>query len=298
MKNLPINMKKAFLILTCMLIVLATDAQTIHWIIFADTQDPNNGSEVRNSMNVYATQFIDRMNDAIIAKGYLPRQKTYSGSDFTEAKCKNVIKNLSCGKDDIVVFYYLGHGGRAQMGKDEMASYNQKYPWPDLAFNKANTNESINGLTLNAIHNSLKQKGARLTVTIGMCCNAHSSQYKKHGMSTQSRRYKIVSKKFAKKVGQQLFLKSKGDVLVASAQPGQFSYGGSYGGQEVDCFTAALCETTDSYANNDRGENVTWSSFLNEVSSKCTALARIEGQKFGEDWVQRPKKQVNVTLTR
>ena len=298
MKNLPINMKKAFLILTCMLIVLATNAQTIHWIIFADTQDPNNGSEVRNSINVYTTQFIDRMNDAIIAKGYLPRQKTYSGSDFTEAKCKNAIKNLSCGKDDIVVFYYLGHGGRAQMGKDEMASYNQKYPWPDLAFNKANTNESIKGLTLNAIHNSLKQKGARLTVTIGMCCNAHSSQYKKHGTSTQSKRYKIVSKKFAKKVGQQLFLKSKGDVLIASAQPGQFSYGGSYGGQDVDCFTAALCETTDSYANNDRGENVTWNSFLNEVSSKCTTLARIEGQKYGEDWVQKPKKQVTVTLTR
>ena len=291
-------MKKAFLILACMLLVFAADAQTIHWIIFADTQDPNNGSEVRNSMNVYTTQFIDRMNDAIIAKGYLPRQKTYSGSDFTEAKCKNVIKNLSCSKDDIVVFYYLGHGGRAQMGKDEMASYNQKYPWPDLAFNKAGTNESINGLTLNAIHNDLKQKGARLTVTIGMCCNAHSSQYKKHGMSTQSRRYKIVSKKFAKKVGQQLFLKSKGDVLVASAQPGQFSYGGSYGGQDVDCFTAALCEITDSYANNERGENVTWNSFLNEVSSKCTALARIEGQRFGEDWTQRPKKKVNTTTNK
>ena len=279
-----------------MLIVFAANAQTIHWIIFADTQDPNNGSEVRNSIKVYATQFIDRMNDAIIAKGYVPRQKTYSGSDFTEAKCKSVIRNLSCGKDDIIVFYYLGHGGRAQIGKVEMASYNQKYPWPDLAFDKANTNESIDGLTLNAIHSILKQKGARLTVTIGMCCNAHSSQYKKHGMTTQSKRYKIVSKKFAKKVGQQLFLKSRGDVLVASAQPGQFSYGGSYGGNDVDCFTAALCETTDSYANNDIGENVTWNSFLNEVSSKCSTLARIEGQKFGEDWVQKPKKLVNVTL--
>ena len=287
-------MKKVFLLLTCMFIVFAADAQTIHWIIFADTQDPNNGSEVRNSMSVYTSQFIDRMNDAIIAKGYLPRQKTYSGSDFTEAKCKQVIRNLSCGKDDIVVFYYLGHGGRAQIGKEEMASYNQKYPWPDLAFNKANTNESFSGLTLNAIHNSLKQKGARLTVTIGMCCNAYSSQYKKHGTSTQSKRYKIVSKRFAKKVGQQLFLKSKGDVLVASAQPGQFSYGGSYGGQEVDCFTAALCEITDGYANTERGENVTWSSFLNEVSSKCTALARTEGQKFGEKWIQRPKIKVNV----
>ena len=296
MKNLLIDMKRTFLILTCMLLVLAADAQTIHWIIFADTQDPNNGSEVRNSMNVYKSQFIDRMNDAIIAKGYTPYQKIYSGIEFTENKCKEVIRNLSCGKEDIIVFYYFGHGGRAQMGKEEKASYNQKYPWPDLAFNKANTNVSINGLTLNVIHNSLKQKGARLTVTIGMCCNAHSSQYKKHGMSTQSRRYKIVSKKFAKKVGQQLFLKSKGDVLVASAQPGQFSYGGTYGGQDVDCFTAALCETTDSYANNDRGENVTWNSFLNEVFSKCTALARIEGQKFGEDWVQRPKKQTNVTL--
>ena len=184
------------------------------------------------------------------------------------------------------------------MGKEEAASYNNKYPWPDLAFDKANTNESINGLTLNSIHSSLKQKGARLTITIGMCCNAHSSQYKKHGISTQSRRYKIVSKKFAKKVGQQLFLKSRGDVLVASAQPGQFSYGGSYGGQDVDCFTAALCETVDSYANNDSGEKVTWSSFLNEVSSKCTALAKIEGQKFGEVWNQKPKKQVNATLTK
>lgn len=295
MKNLLTDMKKVLLILTYMFIVFAADAQTIHWIIFADTQDPNNGGEVRNSISVYTSQFVDRMNDAIIAKGYLPRQKTYSGSDFTEAKCKNVIRNLSCGKDDIVVFYYLGHGGRAQIGKEEIASYNQKYPWPDLAFNKANTNESINGLTLNAIHSSLKQKGARLTVTIGMCCNAHSSQYKKHGTSTQSKRYKIVSKRFAKKVGQQLFLKAKGDVLIASAQPGQFSYGGSYGGQDVDCFTAALCEITDNYANNDRGENATWNSFLNEVSSRCTTLARVEGQKYGENWVQRPKKQVNTT---
>lgn len=161
-------MKKVFLIIICVLSAFAANAQTIHWIIFADTQDPNNGSEVRNSISAYTSQFIDRMNDAIIAKGYLPRQKTYSGSSFTEAKCKEVIRNLSCGKDDIIVFYYLGHGGRAQMGKEEAASYNHRYPWPDLAFNKANTNESINGLTLNAIHNSLKQKGARLTVTIGM----------------------------------------------------------------------------------------------------------------------------------
>ena len=291
-------MKKMFIIIVCVLSVFAANAQTIHWIIFADTQDPNNGTEVRNSINVYTSQFIDRMNDAIIAKGYLPRQKTYSGSNFTEVKCKEVIRNLSCGEDDIIVFYYLGHGGRAQMGKAEIDSYNQKYPWPDLAFDKAGTNESINGLTLKAIHSSLKQKGARLTVTIGMCCNAHSTQYKKHGTSTQSKRYKIVSKRFAKKVGQQLFLKSRGDVLVASAQPGQLSYGGTYGGQDVDCFTAALCETTDSYANNDRGENVTWNSFLNEVFSKCTALAKIEGQKFGEDWVQKPKKQVNVALTK
>lgn len=278
--------------MACILIVFAADAQTIHWIIFADTQDPNNGSEVRNSVNVYTTQFIDRMNDAIITKGYLPRQRTYSGSNFTEAKCKDVIRSLSCGKDDIVVFYYLGHGGRAQMVKEDRTSYNQKYPWPDLAFEKANTNESISGLTLNAIHSSLKQKGARLTVTIGMCCNAHSSQYKKHGTTTQSRRYKIVSKKFAKKVGQQLFLRSKGDVLVTSAQPGQISYGGSYNGQDVDCFTAALCETVDGYANNDVGEKATWNSFLGEVSARCTALAKEQGES------QTPKKRVNVTLSK
>lgn len=296
MTNLQNSMKKSCLIVVLLMTMLSVNAQNIHWIIFGDTQDPNNANEVRNSISAFTSQFIDRINDGIIPKGYVPHQKTYTGIEFTEARCREVIRNLSCGPEDIIVFYYLGHGGRAQLGNEDKEAYNQKYPWPDLAFEKGNSNQVIAGLTLNSIHSRLKQKGARLTVTIGMCCNAHSSQYKRHGTTSQSRRYKIVSKKFAKKVAQQLFLKSKGDVLVTSAQPGQFSYGGTYGGNDVDCFTAALCETVDNYANNNRGENATWNSFLSEVSAKCTSLAKNEGLKDGETWVQKPKRRVKVII--
>lgn len=291
MKNSLNEMKKTWFVLLFLLLPTMVSAQKIHWIIFGDTQDPNNGSEVRNSISAFTSQFIDRINDAIMPKGYVPQRRVFTGPEFTEGKCNDVIRKLSCGKDDIIVFYYLGHGGRAQLDNEEQQGvYNQKYPWPDLAFDKANTNQTIQGQTLNGIHRTLKQKGARLTVTMGMCCNKRSSQYKRHGTSTQSRRYKIVSKKFAKKVGQQLFLKSRGDVLISSAQPNEISYGGSYNGQDVDHFTSAICQTMDRYANNDIGENVTWNSFLNEVSSKCTSMANMQGEK------QHPKKQVNTTL--
>lgn len=293
MRNLRSDMKKSWIVLILFLLPIMTNAQKIHWIIFGDTQDPNNGSEVRNSINAFTSQFIDRINDAIIPKGYMPQRRVFSGPEFTEDKCNDVIRKLSCGKGDIIVFYYLGHGGRAQMDNEEQQGiYNKKYPWPDLAFDKANTNQTIQGQTLNNIHRALKQKGARLTVTMGMCCNKRSSQYRKHGTSTQSRRYKIVSKKFAKKVGQQLFLKSKGDVLISSAQPGEISYGGEYNGLDVDHFTSAICQTMDRYADNNIGENVTWNSFLSEVSSKCTAMANMQGEK------QHPKKQVNTILTK
>lgn len=282
-------------ILVCLLVIAATSvrAQTINWIIFADTHDKHNGTEVKSSMHAFSSQFIDRINDAIIPEGYLPKVRTYSGSEFTEARCVQIINNLTCGKDDIIVFYYLGHGGRAQLG-EKGAEYEKKYPWPDLVFDKSETHETINGQTLDMIHNKLKNKGARLTVTLGMCCNIQSSKFARHDrVSPHASKYKIVSKKFAKKVGKALFLRHKGDVLVASAQPNQFSYGCcSYGDQEIDCFTAAICMVTDRYADNELGDDVTWSSFLNQVSNKCSALAKSNNDKY----IQTPKVQVHTTV--
>lgn len=278
--------RRVILSLICSVFCFPIFAQTIHWIIFADTQDSSNGTEIQNSVSSLTTQFIDRMNDAIIPKGYSPKQRIYSGSGFTESNCNQVIKNLSCSQEDVIVFYYLGHGGRAEVGNDASA-YARTHPWPDLQFESANMSKQKEFLSLQSIHNKLKQKKARFTLTIGMCCNKELSQYKKHGASYQSSKYKLVSKRFAKKIGQRLFLRYKGDVLVASAQPGQFSYGGTYNGKDVDCFTAALCEILDTYANNDTGDNVTWDSFLNEVFARCTDNARMDGE-------QKPKKIVNV----
>lgn len=291
---------KIFIGVLFLIVSSLSNAQTIHWITFADTQDIDNGDEVTNSVDAFTSQFVDRINDAIIPKGYFQRQKTYSGSSFTKSKCLSVIRNLSVSNSDIIVFYYLGHGGRYQQSTaNKQTAYNYKYPWPDLMFEVEEGDPIHAPLTLNQIHKLLKQKGARLTVTIGMCCNEENSQYKtEHGRESYSRRYKIVSKKFAKKFGQQLFLKYKGDIIIASSHPGQISYGGAeYGGCDVDCFTTALCETVDRYANNGQGINVTWNSFLNEVSSRCEVLAKNACMKSGRHYKgQTPKKEVNATL--
>lgn len=287
-------MRSRFFVLLVFAFWVATAfSQTIHWIIFADTRDADVGEEVSNSLEVLNTQFIDRINDALGVKGYFPKQRVYTGTRFTENNCNQVVNSLSCGSDDVIVFYYLGHGGRAEVGKAEAAVYEENHPWPDLQFNDDGVNKQF--VSLRSFHDRLKKKGARLTVTIGMCCNHYSSNYKKHDLSMQSRRYKIVSKKFAKKFGQKLFLKYKGDVMIASASASEFSYGGyNYGGADVDCFTAALCQTIDGYANNDLVDNVTWQSFLNDVSAKCTANAK-STQGPGEARRQTPRRAINVT---
>lgn len=118
MRNLQSEMEKTritFIVLVLLLLPIITNAQKIHWIIFGDTQDPDNGSEVRNSISAFTSQFIDRINDAIMPKGYVPQRRVFTGPEFTEGKCNDVIRKLSCGKDDIIVFYYLGHGGCADI---------------------------------------------------------------------------------------------------------------------------------------------------------------------------------------
>lgn len=273
---------------------ISLPAQTIHWIIFADTQSYDIGDEVKNSVSALTTQFIDRINDAIAPKGYYsPTPKVYRGSDFTEGNCNRAIQNLKCGNEDIIVFYYLGHGGRAEMNRvAEAEAYKNSHPWPDLQFDH-NGGSQKEFLSLSSVHRKLKQKGARLTLTIGMCCNSTNSKYKKHGMSSQSRKYKLVGKKFAKKIGQKLFLKYKGDIMVASAKPGQESQGGTYNGRDVDSFTSALCSTLDRYANNDTGENVTWSSFLSEVATRCNKNAMAYNNK-----AQTPKILNHAVLSK
>ena len=270
---------KVPLIILLLFVCTFVHSQTIHWIIFGDTKDNQNGGEVESSLSLLNPKFIDRVDDAMQAKGYFSKRSFYTGSRFSEQNCKDLIGSLSCDKNDIVVFYYLGHGARALIAKDQRKSYTQSHPWPDLNFKNGNIQKEY--LSLEAVHNELKKKGARLTITIGMCCNEERSTHRKHSgpvMGMQAKRYKIVSKSFAKRI-QKWFLRNKGDVIVSAASPDEMANGGwEYDSVSVDCFTGAFCETIDGYAQSESTTDITWYNFFKKVADRCKANAKELGE--------------------
>lgn len=89
--------------------------------------------------------------------------KTYP---FDSAYCTDSLNALLSGiivnKEDIVVFYYTGHGFMYQ---------NQVSAYPHLAFGPV-VNQGISYPGLEAIHHVLVVKKGRLTITLGYLCSS------------------------------------------------------------------------------------------------------------------------------
>ncbi|MCC8114346.1 MAG: hypothetical protein LIP03_10235 [Bacteroidales bacterium] len=162
-------MRRWFVLLLFVAVLTGTAvSETIHWIVFADTTDAMLGADNVNGKTALYNRFIKKVNAALDQKGYGAKIYEYSGTKMTAEQCNAMVKNLNCGSNDIVVFYYIGHGGRAD-------KYSNDSPWPNMEFQ----GEGAKYMALIDVHNQLKTKNPRLLVTLGMCCNVAKPSHKK-----------------------------------------------------------------------------------------------------------------------
>ena len=256
---------------TCFVIL---PAQTIHWITFIDTTDKYVGEVDKKGRTLLYEKFINVVNEALGYKGYKSKIYDFYGYETNPQNCKDIVDNFTCGKKDIVMFYYIGHGARP-VGNYE---FNRKNPWPQMMMAQHDPDKTI---PMHWVHEKLKSKGARLTVTIGMCCNS-ATPFLKHKKEPEfmSKKNRTISKSFAKRI-QKWFLNSNGDVEVTSASPLQTS--ATYVFLEwgnVDLFTGviALLMSDFRYTEND----ITWYDFLYKVKSCCDEFSRYEQTPYYE----------------
>lgn len=262
-------MKRYLFFVLAMLFLSTAKAQVIHWITFIDTtdkwidaqgRDRGVGEMDKNGRRILYSRFINVVNAALAEKGYMADKQDYWDTSTSPENCKKAVQNLSVGADDIVVFYYIGHGGRPE-GEDPDA-----HPYPQMCLAQHSQERFI---PLTWVHEMLKSKGARLTVTIGMCCNSESIGMTSKSMPTFGVNYGNAYVRGSEVAAiQNLFLQYKGDLLATSASPKETSAGWEIRGLgPIDIYTAALVVWFEESAGNGA---LQWEPFFNGIASIVT----------------------------
>ncbi|MCH5224979.1 MAG: caspase family protein [Muribaculaceae bacterium] len=244
-------MKRYLLSIIIAILPVLASAQTIHWLTFIDTEDKNVGQMDVNGREILYNHFVNVVNSALAEKGIKSNIQDIYGTDLTPEKCKEIVSNLKCGPNDIVIFYYIGHGTHGTEGGDK---------WP-MMFMGANYVDTL--IPLAWVHDQLKSKGAKLTATIGMCCNVYQGISRRDAPSFKVNYGNISISDTEKEAIQRMFLENKGDILITSASPGQSSYGDMTPLGPVDFFTFSLVTLFEDSAYEG---NLNWSPLIKDVS--------------------------------
>lgn len=267
-------MKKILVVICISLCTLAVEAQTIHWMTFIDTTDPNVGAIDVCGRQMLYRYFIDEVNAALAQKGYKFHIQDFYGEDVSPEYCKKAVESLEIyNSDDIIVFYYIGHGARPATDIDYMDSH----PFPQICLAQ---HEERKFIPLEWIDEQLSSKGARLSVTIGMCCNNIVSNVcvKEEPIFAPNYGMTYMSDNKTEKI-QELFLDTKGHIIATSASPSQTSGCFQIDGM-IPCpdfiarmnpwwfrdrYSFAICSFFQTQLDEYRGK-LTWDSFLSNIS--------------------------------
>ncbi len=267
-------MKRLILFASFVLAFIACKAQTIHWLTFIDTTTPGIDQPDIVGRKVLYTHFVNEVNAALAPKGYTADVQDFYGNRTSPENCKAAVQGLRISNpDDIIVFYYIGHGGRPNTNTD----YIKQHPFPQMLLAQ-DRNEKL--IPLEWVHNELSGKGARLSVTIGMCCNGfdRNMSVKEGPLFTPNYGASYMSSTKLNRI-QELFLNQKGSVIATSASPGQYSstYPTCYG--NIDIYTAVICFIFDQILDDFNG-TLTWNNFMEEVSNEVDEIRGGEQTPF------------------
>jgi hypothetical protein len=235
--------------LLALLICSSANAQKpqFHALIFSCTNDSNIGE----SCAVDNDNVIMELTTIASAIGYQFDLKNYVDNDCNPQKVNETIRNLIIGPNDIVFFYYTGHGGRYDTDDSD---------YPRMCLNQMN---AANWIPVDEVDQKLSQKNPLLRVVIADCCNSVSAFMPKGFGGTQrgSTTVTVTPEINYRK----LFLNVKGNILAAACKRNETAVGFEEdGGAFTTILLACMQAAVDGKINCD------WKTIFNVSSDVVT----------------------------
>ncbi len=221
----------------------------MHLLTVANTEDKLIGNSSQKDLLTITATFT-RLAEQL---GIKVVRNSISGPAYSISAVENAIKALNPGSDDIVVFYYSGHGYRRP---EEVSRF------PNMVLSNHYTMASLSNFSLNVqeVYNTIVRKGARLNIIMSDCCNEKIAAEPTRGNEILSTRSALVPISFNNCMS--LFFSPQPiSILVTAADIGQLASGNPNIGGFFSWHFKTSLETHTSRLRS----NVTWLQLLNEA---------------------------------
>lgn len=240
------NLVRSFALITMAvwLVSSSLEAAVLHAIIVCDTTADNIGSSVEADLRKIHLEVsrIAANTDLTL------NEKKFSSREVNE-NVLNYIESQTFSSDDVVFFFFSGHGYRTDSKQGNI--------WPYLFFTPIGK-----GVDFSTISQSLAQKQPHLMIAIADCCNnvipeffAPPTLKKKHLALALTNNLLVQNYR-------ELFLNHSGSIIISSSKPGELSWGTRSGG----IFTLAFFESMDKEIHGS--QQADWQVILSNASLK------------------------------
>lgn len=179
-----------------------------HAILFADTNDANIGKTTELDLSRVSSMLIETQSSL---QGEMEfKYYIYPGKYCSPENLRRVLNGINVSSQDVVFFYYSGHGTRSMNDKSD-------YPQMCLGLGTSRQSEMV---SVEGFDMEIAKKKPRLRFTISDCCNSIGENISpkleiSKGASVVSNQAKANYKK--------LFLEKFGNVIVTSSRKGETS---------------------------------------------------------------------------
>jgi len=217
------TVKLALTLIFCAVATFGLEAATLHTILVADTTDVSIGDSTAMDLYKMRRQF-DKVSKYTEMEQNLI---TISGDEVRPDKVLEAIDAVKFEEDDVVIFYYSGHGYRTESKEGN--------PWPNLYFSIEDK-----GIDLAHVRDVLEEKNPCFLIVMADVCNSFVpddfAPPLMHRFWITGASEDIIAANY-----RSLFLEAEGTLLISSSEVGEYSWGTNSGG----LFTVALLQNLE-----------------------------------------------------